>query len=200
MATSPPAYSHFTEVRPVAKSVFTVPPRPVSAPSTPCSSPRSPSWPTASSTVSHGIVSSVPSSSTGANLPCSSNTRDARRTTTPVTFPPSPAKATGPTPLRRTIDSSSPSRISTSDAGICSSDSRHIRVTDVVPGRRTAVRAQSYATSPPPITTTRPSGAPLTPSLNSRRCLSPGTIPARSLPGRGSTRDFHSPAPTNTAS
>jgi len=100
--------------------------------------------PIAINTVSQATVVWSDSSKTGANRPSASKTRSQRWKRTPVTRPsPSRSTATGPSEFKRRTPSSSPSRISTSSAGISSRLSSEASVTSTTPAWRSAERETS---------------------------------------------------------
>src|ERR1019366_7139613 len=144
---------------------------------------RSDCCPMASTTVSHGITFSS-SLKAGLKRPFSSKTEPQARTLRPVTTPSLPTISFGPHPLSTAMPSCSASWTSLCQAGICWRDSRLTRYTCSAPERnamraaskagwrlsapdssapdshdsctnRTAARATSMATLPPPTTTTR---------------------------------------------
>ena len=118
----------------------------------------------------------------------------------PVTLPSSLSTALGPHEQFSVTPSSSASSISHGCAGSSSWLSSAVSVTALAP-TRSATRAQSTATLPPPMTTTR---LPLTPAspfqLPARRNGSAPTTPSESAPGSGRMRLSCSPAEISTAS
>src|ERR1039457_4230576 len=144
---------------------------------------RSACCPMARTTLSHGITFSW-SLNAGLKRPFSSKTETQARTLRPVTTPSAPTISFGPQEFSTAMPSCSASSTSLCQAGICRRDSRLTRHTCSAPDRiamraaskagcklsspdsappdshdswtrRTAARATSMATLPPPTTTTR---------------------------------------------
>ena len=106
----------------------------------------------------------------------------------------------GPKLLILSIPSSSPSFISIVSASISSNFSMHTSTTDSTPFCLNAVLATSYATLPPPITTTL---GPIATFLSVKTSLRKSIPPRTSLlsePSTGSILDFRAPAARSTAS
>ncbi|MPM95642.1 hypothetical protein SDC9_142797 [bioreactor metagenome] len=151
--------------------------------------------PMVTSTCSAGITTVSVSSYLGEKRPSASNTLTQRLNSTPVTLPFSTRMRLGPQLFWMAMRSPSASSISSAEAGISLRDSRQTMLTSSAP-LRTAVRATSTATLPPPMTTVLPESTAGSPAFTRRRNSMPEMTPSASSPTTPSLRPPCAPMAT----